>query len=273
MNETHWCEDKDTLLEYLYGDLEADRRRVFEGHLRTCVPCAREAEGLQGVRTELAGWAPPDVELGFAIISKDAVAMNGGSQPATVLRPPRWSAAAMPVWARVAAAVLVMGAGLGLANVQVRYGADGLNVSTGWMPAAPSAASTVSAAVPVNAAAAPAAWRTDLTALEAQLRQELQALRATPEAVPTTVARTTPSEEQVVLRRVQSLIAESERRQEQEFAKRLSQLGRDFEYQRRTDLVRLEQGFDRSLGRNSAEVAQQRRVLDLLVRASTSRVP
>lgn len=300
MNETHWCEDKDTLVDYLYGELDADSRRVFEGHLRTCVPCAMEIEGLQRVRTELADWLPPQVELGFTIARPDhpmpsgAVHHNGaphdntvrngtrrnGAQTivqaevvptATVLRPTRWSWAAMPSWARAAAAVLIVGAGLGLANVQVRYTADGLSVSTGWMrPATPVAmnevASGAAAAAPVSAPA----WRPELATLEADLRKELQAIRT---SAPVEASSDVSAGDQALLRRVQTLIEESENRQQQQLALRLSQFSRDFEMQRRADLVRLEQGLDRFQARSGAEVARQQRIVDYLYRVSTNKVP
>lgn len=275
MNETtHWCEDKDTLLDYLYGELEAEGRRVFEGHLRTCVSCAREVDELRGVRQDLAAWLPPEAELGFTLSPKTAAPM--AVQPAIEVHPPRWAWSSVPAWARAAAAILVIGAGLGLANVQVRYDADGLSVSTGWMaPASPasSAAPRASAALVETSAASPTAWRPELAALEADLRKELQAIRASaPSAVPVTVARGS-ADDQAVLRRVQALIEDSEKRQEKALALRMGQFGRDFEMQRRVDLARVEQGFGRFEGRTGADLARQRQVIDYLVRVSATKVP
>lgn len=266
MNETtHWCEDKDTLIDYLYGELNAEGRRVFEGHLRTCIACAHEVDELRAVRTDLATWLAPEPELGFTVTQRAAPAI---ASPATVLHPPQWVFKDMPAWARATAAVLVIGAGLGLANVRLSYGASGLNLSTGWMTPASAAPATASAATGVDTAASTTEWRPELAALEADLRKEMQSLRSNSAgAVP--VARTGGGDEQAILRRVQSLIQESERRQQQDFALRLRRFGSDVEMQRRTDLVRLEQGFDRFQGRNGAAIAQQQRVLDLLVRAST----
>lgn len=276
MNDTlHWCDDKDTLIDYLYGELEAEAKRVFEGHLRTCRACAHDVDELRGARTELAAWQLPEAALGFtAEAVRAAVPPPAFPLTATVLQPPRWAFAQVPVWARAAAAVLVVGAGLGLANVRVQYGAAGLQVSTGWM--APALATATAPA----AAASNTGWRPDLAALEADLRREMQTLRASntaaataPAAAVTPVVARAGGEEQAILRRVQSLIQESERRQQQDLALRLRQLGSDVEMQRRADLVRLEQGFDRFQGRSGAAIAQQQRVLDLLVRASTTKVP
>jgi hypothetical protein len=290
MNEIHWCEDKDTLVDYLYGELDADGRRVFEGHLRTCVACAMEIEGLKSVRTELADWLPPETELGFTAPVKHAIGNNGRPSGATVLQPPRWALSTMPVWARAAAAVFIIGAGAGLANVQVRYGADGLNLSTGWMssPArsaagdtarsatgntAPIAASAASRAVESasTGASATAAWRPDLAALEADLRKELEAIRASAE--PIAASRVTSSDDQALLRRVQALIEDSEKRQQKELALRISQFSRESEMQRRADFVRLEQGFRGVEAQRGATAVRQQQMLDYLYRVSTSKVP
>jgi len=276
MNDTlHWCDDKDTLIDYLYGELDAEAKRVFEGHLRTCLACAHDVEELRAVRTELAGWQPPEAALGFTAEAVRAAAPQPptAAQTATVLQPPQWAFAQVPVWARAAAAVLVIGAGLGLANLQVQYGPAGLQVSTGWMTPAAAPARGAAAA---NASAA--GWRPELAALEADLRREMQTLRTStsttaPEPAVASVAARAGGDEQAILRRVQSLIQESERRQQQDLALRLRQFGSDVEMQRRADLVRLEQGFDRFQGRSGAAIAQQQRVLDLLVRASTTKVP
>lgn len=278
MNETtHWCEDKDTLIDYLYGELDAEGRRVFEGHLRTCIACAREVEALRGVREDLATWLPPEAELGFTIAeAADTSAAPIAAAAATVLHPPQWAWSSVPAWARAAAAILVVGAGLGLANVQVRSTADGLRVSTGWMTPAPPVTAASSAA-PVAADANPtstAAWRPELAALEGDLRKEMQALRATaPGAVPVTAARSSGADDQALLRRVQALIEDSERRQEKSLAIRMGQFGRDLEMQRRVDLARVEQGFGRFEGRTAADLVRQRQMIDYLVRVSATKVP
>ena len=40
MTEVFRCEDKDTLVAYLYGEVDGDARREVERHLRTCAVCA-----------------------------------------------------------------------------------------------------------------------------------------------------------------------------------------------------------------------------------------
>ena len=132
MSETFRCDDKETLVAYLYGEVGPDQAREVERHLRTCEPCSEEIGSLQMVRQDLESWVPPVPALDFAIARQPA------PPPAAVLRPPRWSAVpTLPAWAQAVAALLVVGVSAGIANVQVRYGSDGVVVTTGWMsPAA-----------------------------------------------------------------------------------------------------------------------------------------
>jgi hypothetical protein len=77
-----------------------------------------------------------------------------------------------------------------------------------------------------------------------------------------------PTARDISLERVRALIAESEQRQQRELALRLTQFGRDFDQQRRTDLVRINQGFGQFEGRTGAEIARQRQMLDYIMRVS-----
>jgi hypothetical protein len=77
----------------------------------------------------------------------------------------------------------------------------------------------------------------------------------------------------VSLQRVSALIAASERRQQQELARRLAMFGRDLEVQRRADLVRINQGFGQFEGRAGAEIARQGQMLDYIMRVSAPRPP
>lgn len=251
MSETFSCDDKDQLVAYLYDELDDTARRRMEDHLRICGACSTEVEGLHGVRRELAGWAPPEATLDFVIAPAGAL-----QSPARVVRPARWWApAAVPAWAQAAAAVLVVAAGLGLANLQIRYGAEGLVVTTGWMAPAPSA----------PPAAAAEDWRPALAALESSLRREMVAGRA---AVATAVPAEAGRAADVTPQRIAELIDQSERRQRRELALRLSQFSRDLEVQRRTDLVRINQGLGQFEGRAGAEIQRQRQMLDYIMRVS-----
>jgi hypothetical protein len=168
----------------------------------------------------------------------------------------------MPAWAQAAAAVLVIAAGLAVANLQVRYGADGLVITTGWMTPAPAAQMPAAVDAPTVTGSA-VDWQPALAALEASLRKEIRTARATD-----ATASAPSSRADLSMQRVTDLIAQSERRQQQELALRLAQFGRDLEVKRRSDLVRINQGFGQFEGRAGAEIARQRQMLDYIMRVS-----
>ncbi|MEO7157906.1 MAG: zf-HC2 domain-containing protein [Vicinamibacterales bacterium] len=220
------CDDKQTLVGYLYGEIEPAERKAVDAHLATCAVCSAEVMALGDVRSQLGLWLPPNVELDFAIVRKSSLPSSN------VLRPVRWWNTG-PVWAQAAAAILVLAAGAAIANVQVRSGPDGFSVTTGWMrPAA--------ATVPATPLPADEAWKPALVALEQQLRHEI---RSTGEQTPTRVAARGPADDATV-RRVEELIAAAEQRQRRELAVRFVELTRDMNMQRRADLMKIGQGFD-----------------------------
>ncbi len=286
MIDTYRCDDKDQLVAFLYDEIDPASRRRVEDHLRVCPTCAAEAGELQGTRQALAEWQPPDVVLGVTIPETERVGASDGAarpfvdergspaeSPADVLRPARWwRPLAVPAWAQAAAAVLVVGAGLALANIQVRYDANGLMVTTGWMAPASPAASPAGgvAAATVARPSTSEDWRPALAALERQLRGEIQSTRA---IEPTRVSLPPREAGGVSLERVSSLIAESERRQNRELALRLTQLGRDIEVQRRTDNRRNVQAIGQIEGLTGAEMLRQRQALDYIMRVSTQPPP
>jgi hypothetical protein len=259
------CEDKDTLVAYLYDEIDDALRREMRTHLRTCAACAAEVDALQAVRRDLPAWQPPETELNFAIVQK----------PATVLQPSRWSRPSLPAWAQVAAAVLVFAAGAAVANVQVRYGSDGLTVTTGWLPSTV-AAPGVSQADPAGLKPSPTTeerarddWRPAFTALESELRRELQMVRSTQAASARPAVAPADIDTNAVLRQVRALVNESEERQRQELALRMTQFGRDV----RTDLIRMNQGFRQLQERTGMVESSQRGVMSLMRRVSTQQVP
>lgn len=235
---TFTCDDKQTLVAYLYGEVDAVARAQVDAHLAACEACAAEVTALGDVRGELSLWVPPEVELGFQIVQKS-------QQPAaTVLRPARWWTT-VPAWTQAAAAVLMLGIGLGAANVRIQQGHDGVTVSTGWMtPAAPVAA---------PAAVSDAPSRTELVALEQQLRNEIRASRAD---VPVRAVSTTVDD--ATVRRVQQLLTASEERQQRELALRFTQFVADQNLQRRADLLRVQQ----SLGQYDQQMLRQRQMMN-----------
>src|SRR6185436_6526351 len=257
----------ETIVGFLYDELDADQRRDFNGHLLTCTVCRDEVAGLRAVRTQLARWEPP------ALTSLRSP-VPGASRPAW------WQT--VPAWAQVAAALLFLGVSAGIANLDVRYDQNGLNMTTGWMKpaAAKLATAQTSEGGPKLVTAQPtesgpklvtdqstaAPWRADLSVLERQLRTELRAVQASSPAAQ--AARAASSSDAETLRRVRVLLDESEKRQQRELALRIAEVVRDVDTQRKADL----RNIDHTLGlvRNDlgVEVMKQRQSLNLLYRAS-----
>lgn len=235
-------------MAYLYEEIDPVERSRIEAHLARCGACRAEVNALRAVRNELPAWAPPERDLGFTIVDR--------AQSAAPAR--RW---VMPAWGLAAAATLVLAAAAAIANVEVRYGADGLSVRTGWSRGRDVAAGTASAPAPVTAGAQ-AAWRAELTSLERRLREEFAAKNA---VTLRAAASTAPPESEDVLRRVRTLIGQSETRQQRELALRLAEVLRDFDRQRQTDLVRIQHGF----GQLERSTAADREMVNHLVRVSS----
>jgi anti-sigma factor RsiW len=244
------CDDKDTLVSYLYGEASLDARRAVEAHLDRCPPCAREVQELRGARATLAAWIPPDAELGFRIIREPAAAA-----------PRRWWQ--MPAWAPVA---LAAGLVLALAaSVEVEYGSGAVTIRTGWARAASTVAQSPT---PVPAGLTDSDLQAALVALEGKLRAELAATGAR-EAAPAAPVRLPAAsvDRGELLRQVEDLIEASERRQQRELAFRLAQVVQDVDAQRRTDMLRIETGLGQIEGVTGQEVARQRQLINYLMQA------
>ena len=218
------CDDKSLLVAFLYDECETVERQRVEAHLEVCAACRAEVEALTGLRGRLAGWAAPEPAPDFRVV------------PAA------------------AAAMLLLAIGVGVANVEIRYGPDGLVVRTGWVAAD---------GVDAVASADDMPWRTDLAALESALREEMAG--ATPRG-PGAVSDGTGESE--VLARVHRLIEESERRQQRDLALRFAQLMGESEAQRQADLLRIEQQVGQLEGLSEAEVVQHNEIMDYLVRVA-----
>ena len=257
MNTVFSCDDKATLIAYLYGEVEPAERDRVDAHLATCAACAAEVRALGDLRSELGRWSPPDAALGFAIV-RNAV-RNAERAPeaptATVLRPARWWRT-VPAWAQAAAAVLVLAAGAAIANVQVRSDANGFVVTTGWMtPPVPTAPG------PTVATQEDPAWKVELASLEQQLRAEIRSARdqAMPAAAPA-------AGDEATLRRVRQLLAESEQRQEQAMAMRFVEFNRDVNVQRRADMMKITNSF----GQFDEKMFRQRQEMYNVIRVSAA---
>ena len=97
------CDDKQTLVSYVYGEIDQDTRQAVDAHLASCQACSAEVTALGDARAGIGLWMPPDVELDFAIVKKSQL------PAANVLRPARWWTT-VPAWAQAAAALLVLAA-------------------------------------------------------------------------------------------------------------------------------------------------------------------
>jgi len=176
----------------------------------------------------------------------------------------------VPAWAQVAAAVLIAGVAAGIANLDVRYDANGLSIRTGWSKPFDSPKGEVAQA---KSAADPArtetVTRAELVALEQRLRDDVRALQAGAHAVAASDAQPArASADGDLMRRVRALLDEGEKRQQRELALRVGELLRDVNAQRQADLVRI----DRSLGvvenNLGVEVLKQRERVNYLLRVN-----
>lgn len=271
MNRHRLCHDKALLVSYLYNECVDAERKAVEAHLAECSDCAAELAGMRTVRGSLSQWETPERMLGVRVVSQDGEVSSGAAneEPAPVTSRRMWT----PWWLQTAAAVLLVAAAAGVAQVEVRYGSDGLVVRTGWSKAA--APATVTR---LMSAQAQAPWRQDLAALEEELRRELSSTSRS-----TAAAGVRASEgrgagagapglsEDALLRRVRVLIEQSEQKQQRELAMRLADVVRDVDIQRRADQVRVQQTFGQLEGQTGVAVRQNRELLNYLVRVSQQR--
>ena len=245
MSNTFQCGDNSTLVAYMYDECEPGECGAIAAHVALCGACAAELAALESTRVQLMAWTPPDTDLGFVVTRPPAI---GASEVASEAAQPRasWFARPMPAWAQVAAAVVIFGAGLSLGVVDGTVRGTVGGTVGGTAPSAPGAAV---ATAPGGAASAVSA--SDLTALEQRLRREMA-----------------QASEAQVLARVRALIEESEQRQHRELALRTADIMRDVDSQRGADLAQIQRNFGQMEGVTSAEVREQRQLLNYLMRVS-----
>ena len=246
------------LVSYAYEELSDRERAEFESHLSSCAECRQELAELRGTRQLLAAWAPPQPEFNFHIV-------RGAAAPAV----PRRRFAFVPQWARSAAAALLLAAGAAaVANLEIRYGADGLVVRTGWMraaegPVTPAAAGRAAQATPVSASSDQ--LQRDVEAFAARLRtlEQAQAAQLARVASPGSAAITAPE-----LRRI---LAELESRQRAEMALQVGQVWKDFNAARVSDLSRMQDVVSRAQGVTNLQLRQHRDSIESLYRTASQR--
>jgi hypothetical protein len=253
MSETFTCGDHGALVSYLYDECAPNERRAISAHVAICRACAEEITSLAATREQLATWTPPEAQLGFRVVS-DSPSPN-------VLRPSRWWQKPMPAWAQAAAAALIFATGVTL---------GALRVVTSPSDRGPTGSAPQQANATTRAANTTSVTKADLAALEQRLRSELSQVRSTSSTVSTSNtsdAAASPGDARI-LERVRAMIQESEQRQQRELALRTTEVVSDFDAQRKEDLSRIERTMGQMDGTTGVEVAQQRQMLNYLMRVS-----
>jgi hypothetical protein len=268
------CPDQESLVSFLYDEFdgsEAFDRRTVASHLEACDRCARNIASLGGVRNRLRAWDAPDSSpLGLRIVSDTSPHQVSG-----------WAGWIKPALPLAAAAILVVGAGLGLARLDIQYDKNGFRVRTGWGHEEQTASrglgtatgSPVGMNTPVAAAGilAPASetanrapWQSDMQILAQTLRQELATARQADASGARVGAPAVSAAEAALYKRVQQMIDQAEVRQQQNLALRVTELSRDFDLQRRSDMAQIEQGFGRLAGQRELDAQQSRQLLNAI---------
>ncbi len=237
------CESKELLVSFLYDEIDPASKRDFQKHLMTCGECREELAELGATRAQIATWTPPDADLGFRIVREGESAKRRWFD---------WS----PAWGLAAAAIVLAAIGAAIANLDIRYGSDGLVVRTGWNHtldlAQQSAAPNVT----------PVDWKARADQLDRRLADLERAMSTRPSSGVQSAASGTAND--VLLQRVRDIVGQSETRQQRAFATRLTELMREVEAQRRLDLATIDQGMTRL--QNSSSVTKEM-VQRLAVRA------
>ena len=247
------CNHQEQLVGYIYGELSPFEKAAFEAHLRDCADCRAEVGELGRARAHLTAWAPPAPDFGYRIVQN----------PTERTSAPKPALGSVARWAMAAAAALILMAGAaGIANLEIRYGADGsVVVRTGWGAASDPGVQT--AALPSGAASQGA---TGVPADELQrqliaLERRLDELQAPQPAQPVKAGVDKGSVSVPELRRI---LAESEARQRAEMDSYVAQIWKDFNAVRANDLVRVQQTLDQAQGLTNMQLRQQRDTLDSL---------
>jgi hypothetical protein len=260
MNET-FCnfpgKRDETIVAYLYGEMEADERALFDRHLVACAPCRAELADLRGVRSELARSAAP--ELAGHIPFDVAPAFGTGAGKA---------ARGIPVWAQAIAATLILGVAAGVANLDVTYSrTSGLSIKTGWRhPADANSSQTVAApGLAVQTTSSTPPWKSDLTALERELRADIDRQPVSVQTV------SSSNSDEAVLRKVRQLVQDSEKRQESELALRVAEAVRELQTQRQADLVKIDRTLGFMQNRTGMEAMRTQRQMNTLAQQVSQR--
>jgi anti-sigma factor RsiW len=255
----------DVLVTYVYDEMDTSARATFDAHLAICARCRKELNDLQGVREDLAQWSPPVLANGVVVNVNEPIGNAGVTRFQPAVRHSWWRE--IPAWAQVAAAMLFLGVAAGIANLDVRYDAQGLSVRTGWskpLAGATNNSGQAAGAVQAPALAQTSPWRADLTALEQQLRTEMRAANG-PAAVPVATDARSGLTDAEVMRRVRSLIEASEKRQQNELALRTVEMMNSVRAQRNADLMKIDAALGTIQDKTDSRLLKQNATLNYLV--------
>jgi hypothetical protein len=218
------CESKELLVSFLYDEIDPVSKRNVQKHLATCVECRDELAELGATRAQIATWTPPDADLGFRIVREAESPKRRWFQ---------WS----PAWGLAAAAVLLLAIAAAVANLDIRYGNDGLVVRTGWSHSVELAQqSTVGSVTPVD-------WKAQADQLDRRLRELEQSISTRRSSAQD--ASTSDMSDAELLQRVRDIVGQSETRQQRAVATRLTDLIHEVDAQRRLDLATIDQRMTR----------------------------
>jgi hypothetical protein len=246
------CDSKELLVSFLYDELDPSAKRAFDIHLASCTECRDELAELRATRGQIALWTPPEPDFGFRIVRGDAAP------------PPAPRFRITPAWGLAAAALLVVAVGAAIANLDVRYGRDGLVVRTGWQHAVDAPVSTQ----PAVASLTPVDWKAQAEALDRRLRDLEQTISPRSRTSAIQNASASDMSDAEVLQRVREMLGQSETRQQRALAARTAEITRDFDAKRKLDLVAIDQGMTRLQNTSGAEVKQYRDAIQRLYKAT-----
>ena len=249
------CDSKELLVSFLYDELDPAAKRAFDIHLATCAECRDELAELRITRGQIASWAPPEPDFGFRIV-------RGAAAPPSA---PRFRLT--PAWGLAAAALLVVAAGAAIANLDVRYGRDGLVVRTGWQHASDAPVSADRAGA---AGLTPVDWKTQADTFDRRLHDLEQAISARSRTSAVQNASVSDMSDAEVLQRVREMLGQSEARQQRALAVRTAEITREVDAQRKLDLAAIDQGMARLQNTSGAEVKSYRDAIQRLAKANFS---
>jgi putative zinc finger protein len=240
--QTDMCDSKELLVSFLYDEIDPAAKRQFQKHLATCIDCRDELAELGAARAQIAMWTPPDADLGFRIVREAESRKRRWFQ---------WS----PAWGLAAAAVVLLAVSAAIANLDIRYGDEGLVVRTGWNHGADTAQQ--SAATNVT----PVDWKAQADQLDRRLR-ELEQAMSSRQGSAVQNASTSDMSNDALLQRVRDIVGQSETRQQRAFTARLVEMTREFDARRQLDLATIDQGMTRLQNTSGAELRQYRELVN-----------